>query len=99
MAESLRFRLARLSELADGTVRSFAAGEFLKVALARVGSRVYAFEDRCTHDDGELASGSLCGETQIECPRHGARFDMASGKAVRMPAVIGIQVYPVEIIK
>lgn len=68
-----------------------------KAAVLRSGGKVYAFEDRCSHDDGELASGSVVDGAQIECPRHGARFDMATGKALCLPAVYPIATYAVEI--
>jgi 3-phenylpropionate/trans-cinnamate dioxygenase ferredoxin component len=51
------------------------------VAIFRVGENFYAIEDVCTHDDGPLAEGELDG-TQIECPRHGARFDITTGKTL-----------------
>ena len=67
------------------------------MAVARVGERLYGFEDRCTHDDGDLAGGRLLEGSQVECPRHGARFYLTSGRAARMPAVVGIKTYAVGI--
>ena len=56
------------------------------VAIFNVDGSYYAFEDACTHDDGPLADGELYG-FEIECPRHGARFDIRTGKALTPPAV------------
>lgn len=55
------------------------------VALFHVGGRFYALDDVCTHDDGPLAEGTLCGY-EIACPRHGARFDIRTGRVISMPA-------------
>jgi 3-phenylpropionate/trans-cinnamate dioxygenase ferredoxin subunit len=56
-----------------------------EVAVCNVGGEFYAIDDLCTHDGGSLDQGELEGE-QIECPRHGARFDVRTGAAVQMPA-------------
>lgn len=67
------------------------------VCLLRQGLSFYAFENRCSHDNGPLAEAVCVEGNLIECPRHGARFDLSTGKAVRMPAVFPIEVYPIEI--
>ena len=55
-----------------------------------------AIDDTCTHDDGPLADGWLDGNA-IECPRHGARFDVTTGKVLCLPAAVGIRTYPVVV--
>ena len=40
---------------------------------------IYAIDDVCTHDGGPLAEGELTG-CEIQCPRHGARFDVRTGR-------------------
>jgi 3-phenylpropionate/trans-cinnamate dioxygenase ferredoxin subunit len=69
--------------------------EDLRIALCRVGSEIYAVEDLCTHDDGPLGDGRLDGHA-IECPRHGARFDVRDGRVLRMPAAVGVRTFPVH---
>jgi 3-phenylpropionate/trans-cinnamate dioxygenase ferredoxin subunit len=66
------------------------------VAVFNVGGAYYAIEDLCTHDDGPLAEGELDGH-EIECPRHGARFDVRSGKVLTMPAVTDVPRYEVRL--
>ncbi len=66
------------------------------VALFNVAGTIYAVEDVCTHDGGPLVEGDLDGY-QIECPRHGARFDIRTGRAVRMPAFEPIKTYAVKV--
>ena len=88
-------RLCALSDLPEGQVRVFEVAD-LRLAAARSGTAVFVVEDRCSHDDGELGEGSLHG-TEIECPRHGARFDMANGRATRMPAVAAIEIFAARV--
>jgi 3-phenylpropionate/trans-cinnamate dioxygenase ferredoxin subunit len=67
------------------------------IALFNLAGGLYAIADVCSHDDGPLADGPLDGR-EIECPRHGARFDLASGKALSLPAVVDIPAYPVRLV-
>jgi 3-phenylpropionate/trans-cinnamate dioxygenase ferredoxin component len=64
-----------------------------RIALCRAESGVYAIEDVCSHDGAPLDQGELLGE-QIECPRHGARFDVTTGKNLSLPAVRPVKSYP-----
>lgn len=85
--------LARSGDVAEGRARVFEA-EGIRFAVCRAGGKVYAMEDRCTHDDGPLGEGSLEGFA-IECPRHGAKFDVRDGRVLRMPAVYPVRTFPV----
>lgn len=67
-----------------------------RIALTRSGGKYYAIDDRCTHDNGPLAEGELI-DGQIECPRHGARFDIHTGKALTPPATGSVSPYDVEV--
>jgi 3-phenylpropionate/trans-cinnamate dioxygenase ferredoxin component len=66
------------------------------VVVCNVDGEYYAVDDICTHDGGPLGSGKLC-DAQIECPRHGARFDVRSGRAVVLPAILPIGTHAVEV--
>ncbi|MCB9451649.1 MAG: non-heme iron oxygenase ferredoxin subunit [Anaerolineaceae bacterium] len=66
------------------------------VAIFNVAGAYYAVEDVCTHDDGPLAAGDLNG-CVIECPRHGATFDITSGKALTAPAIVDVPTYAVRV--
>lgn len=63
--------------------------------LFRVGNEYYCIEDVCTHDGQPLTDGPLIGE-DIECPRHGARFNIKTGRATKMPATKGVRTFHVE---
>ncbi|MBI4425656.1 MAG: non-heme iron oxygenase ferredoxin subunit [Elusimicrobia bacterium] len=67
-----------------------------RVALCNVEGKFYAVEDVCTHDDGPLGDGTLKGRV-LECPRHGGRFDVATGAAVRMPAIVPVRIFPTRV--
>ena len=56
------------------------------LVLVKVNGLFYCIDDVCTHDDGPLSDGTLHGFDLI-CPRHGARFDVCSGKAKSLPAI------------
>lgn len=91
----MKIEVGRVQEIAPGGVKVTYAGE-TRIALCRVDDEVYAIEDVCTHDDGPLGEGRLDG-CAIECPRHGARFDVRNGQVLRMPAVAPVATFPVEI--
>ncbi|MGC4003401.1 MAG: non-heme iron oxygenase ferredoxin subunit [Pirellulales bacterium] len=65
------------------------------IALFHVGGKYYAIDDVCTHDGGPLAEGKLEGTT-IACPRHGAKFDITTGKALTFPATKATRAHHVE---
>lgn len=67
-----------------------------EVAVINVGGEIYAIQDVCTHDGGELTGGVIDG-CEIECPRHGARFDIRTGEVLAPPAYEPIPRYSVEI--
>ena len=66
------------------------------VAVCNVDGDLYAIDDVCTHDEGSLDQGELEG-FEIECPRHGARFDVRSGEVVALPAVLPIDTFKVRV--
>ena len=87
------------SEISSGEAKSYQIGDS-KVVVCNVNGEYYAVSDVCSHDDGELVSGSgkLVDVCQLECPRHGARFDVKTGKAVKMPAIAPIKIYNVKVL-
>ncbi|MBI1347525.1 DUF59 domain-containing protein [bacterium] len=64
--------------------------------LVRIGDDYFAVEDLCTHDGQPLTDGPVDGQAII-CPRHGARFDLATGKPLCMPATEAIATFAVEV--
>jgi len=66
------------------------------IAVFNVAGTFYAIDDVCTHDGGPLAEGELDG-AEIQCPRHGARFDVRTGKALCLPAFEPVVTHAVEV--
>jgi 3-phenylpropionate/trans-cinnamate dioxygenase ferredoxin subunit len=66
------------------------------IALFNVDGRLYAIDDVCTHDGGPLAEGKFEGE-EVECPRHGARFNVKTGAALTMPAFEPVATHEVKV--
>jgi len=87
--------LAETSEVVPGQVKVYES-QGRRIALCNVDGDFFAIADLCTHDGGSLDQGELDGH-QIECPRHGARFDVRSGRALALPAVMPVRSYPVRV--
>jgi 3-phenylpropionate/trans-cinnamate dioxygenase ferredoxin subunit len=86
-APPLSFELvARLDDIEESIPFATQLADGLRVCLTRAGDEVFAFEDRCTHRDFALSGGDVMDRCVIECPWHGARFDMRTGEVVRGPA-------------
>lgn len=88
-------KVADVSEIPPGSRVTYDFEEE-SVIVFNVDGKYYAVADLCTHDDGPLDDGPLTGY-QVECPRHGARFDIRTGQALCMPAVTGVPTYEVRI--
>ena len=86
------------TEINMGEAKSYQVGD-LKIVICNVNGEYFAVNDVCSHDDGELISGNgkLIEVCQLGCPRHGARFDVKTGKATRMPAIAPIKTYKVKV--
>ena len=88
-------KLAETGDVAPGQVRVYEV-QGRSIALCNVDGAFYAIDDVCTHDGGPLDQGEIDGH-QIECPRHGARFDVRDGRALTLPAVRPVGSYPVRV--
>ncbi|NMP23676.1 non-heme iron oxygenase ferredoxin subunit [Sulfobacillus harzensis] len=66
------------------------------IALYRVDDVVYATDDTCSHAEASLCEGEYHGYV-VTCPRHGGQFDIRTGRAVKMPAIVPIDVFPVRV--
>ncbi len=87
--------VAKTGDIPTGEVKVFSANG-KELAVCNVDGTFYAIDDVCTHDGGPLGEGYL-EDAQIECPRHGARFDVKTGKAITLPAVMPVNAYPVRV--
>ena len=87
--------VARVGDIPPEKVAVFQVGDH-EVAVCNVNGQLYAIDDLCTHDGGSLDQGELDGE-EVECPRHGARFDVRSGAATQMPAFEPVDTHAVRL--
>jgi 3-phenylpropionate/trans-cinnamate dioxygenase ferredoxin subunit len=88
-------RICAASELLPGEFQVGYDGD-TAIAVFNIDGELFAVEDVCTHDGGELAGGPIEGHA-VECPRHGARFDLRTGEALCPPAYLPIAKFPVKI--
>jgi 3-phenylpropionate/trans-cinnamate dioxygenase ferredoxin subunit len=88
--------VAAWDDLAAGTPLEIVVDDD-PVMLVRVGDRVFAIDALCTHEDRDLASGRLAEDGTWECAHHGGRFDPATGRATRMPAVAPLRTWAVRV--
>lgn len=96
MAEFVR--VAGVADVPPGTMRPFVVAGRRIVVCAAAGS-YYAVEDLCSHDDAELSAGFFEPDDWcIECPLHGARFDVRSGRALSLPAFRPVMTFAVRVV-
>ena len=90
-------RVGPLEELPPGTMQLLEYEPF-RVGVYNCAGELRAIEDRCSHDDGPLCLGNWDGETcTVVCPRHGASFDLESGRALSLPAYLPVRTFPVRV--
>ena len=70
--------------------------EGIEVAVFNIAGQYFAIEDVCTHDGSEISTGCLYDHV-IECPRHGARFDVRTGEVLGPPAYEPVQTFKVRV--
>ena len=88
-------KVATKSEIADQSAKCVEV-EGKRIALFNLGGNFYAIDDTCTHKGGPLSEGSVEGE-EIECPWHGAMFDVRTGEVVGPPAQRAVMRYGVRV--
>ena len=91
-------RVAAVEEVAEGSAHSFIVGGE-EIAIVRCEGELYAITNICSHAHAYLSEGEvdtdLC---VIECPLHGARFDLASGRVRALPATEPIRTFEVRVV-
>lgn len=87
--------IAPVEELESGD-RIFVEIDEQPIVIFNIAGGYYAIADVCSHDDGPVGDGELEGY-EVTCPRHGARFDVRTGKVLSLPAIVDIPAYPVRI--
>lgn len=90
-------KLATIDQIPPNEVRVFEYdGE--QIAIYNCGGTFYATSNICTHSYAELHEGYFdCDDMCIECPLHGARFNIETGAVMALPAYAPLDTYPVRI--
>ena len=89
--------LCKTGDVAPGAIKRVDAEGLPPLAVYNLAGSFYVTDDTCTHGKASLAEGYLEGN-EIECPWHGGRFDIATGRATCFPATEDIKTYPVTIV-
>lgn len=89
------FEITPANDLLSGERLFVDIGE-TPIVIFNIAGEFFAIGDVCTHDDGPLGDGDVEDHVVI-CPRHGAEFDVRTGRVLSMPAVVDIPAYPVEV--
>lgn len=88
-------RVAAVTEIPPNGRKSIIVDD-VPALLVRIGNDFCAVEDVCSHDGQPLTDGPVA-DGAITCPRHGAKFDLKTGRALCMPATRPIQTFPVQV--
>lgn len=87
-----------VEELPPGTMKIVDAGG-IAVGVYNCGGEYFAIEDRCSHDDGPLCEGDWDAERcVVVCPRHGANFELRTGRPLTLPAYEPVDAFPVSVV-
>jgi len=89
-------KVCSIKDIQSGERLFFTVGEE-SLVLLNIDNKFFALADKCSHDDGPLGDGQV-DNCEIICPRHGAKFQLSTGKATKMPAIIDIPAFPVKIV-
>ncbi len=87
--------IASSDEIPEGD-RLYVEIDGAPIVVFNIAGTYFAIADLCSHDDGPLGEGELNGY-EVSCPRHGAEFDVRTGKVLSLPAIVDIPAYPVRV--
>jgi 3-phenylpropionate/trans-cinnamate dioxygenase ferredoxin component len=86
-----------VEDLPPGAMR-LVEWEDLEIGVFNCAGEFLAIEDRCSHDEGNLVDGELDeADCTIECPRHGSKFDLKTGKPLNLPAYVPVDTFDVSV--
>ena len=88
-------RVCRFDELIENLPHPVEVDDYEITIIKHAGS-VYALLDQCSHEDFPLSQGKVEGGV-IRCRAHGAEFDLATGKVLKAPALVGVKTFPVKV--
>ncbi|MCE2900890.1 MAG: Rieske (2Fe-2S) protein [Gemmatimonas sp.] len=90
-------RVARIHEVEPGLPLGVILDDGRRICLVRDGETIHAVEDRCPHRDFALSGGDVVAPCVVECPWHGARFDVRTGAVLQGPATDALATFVVRL--
>ena len=90
-----KVKVLKLSEITENSSRLVEI-EDKKIAIFNVGGEIYAIDDICSHAEASLSEGEVF-DCIVECPLHGAEFDLKTGEATTLPATKGVVTYKTDV--
>ena len=88
-------KVGKVEEIPEGKSKVYDVGN-RPIAICNFEGKLYGIEDVCTHDGSSFDANDLIGR-EIECPRHGARFDVTNGQVTELPAVMPVDTFEVRV--
>jgi 3-phenylpropionate/trans-cinnamate dioxygenase ferredoxin subunit len=88
--------IAPVADVPNGE-RLFVEIDEQQIVIFNIGGQYFAIGDVCSHDNGPLGDGDLEGY-EVTCPRHGAVFDVRTGKVLSLPAIVDIPAFPTRVV-
>ena len=85
--------IAKIGDLQEGQKKRVVV-ENQAIMLALLNGHYFAVQDECTHGGASLSGGEIKNFC-VECPWHGARFDLRSGEVKALPAAIALKTFKV----
>ncbi len=90
----MAIKICGVSDIASGKSIRVKIGDQAIAIVKTPSGEIKAINDKCSHGEISLSEGFVDEET-IECWAHGAKFSLATGEALTLPAFEPVQVYPV----
>ena len=90
-----KVKVLKLSEIVENTSKLVEVGD-KKIAVFNVGGKIYAIDDTCSHAEASLSEGEVF-DCLVECPLHGAEFDLKTGEATTLPATKPVITYKTDV--
>jgi 3-phenylpropionate/trans-cinnamate dioxygenase ferredoxin subunit len=88
--------IAPVTDVPNGE-RLFVEIDEQQIVIFNISGQYFAIGDVCSHDNGPLGDGDLEGY-EVTCPRHGAVFDVRTGKVLSLPAIVDIPAFPTRVV-
>jgi len=92
----MKIKVADVNEVSEGGLKKVDVnGE--AVALFKIGGKIFATSNICTHAQCELDHNHAMHGEVVECACHGSQFNIKTGAVVLPPATEPLKTYQVSV--